>query len=343
MSSRISLNFIFPLLHPTPGSLLDYLPHDGLVLIDDLQAVRDSVEEVEEQAVGLRQDYIKDGELPKDFPLPYLTWSEIEDTLTSKQAIDLGQPVDLETIPTGSLDISSHFLPGVRFAGQLKPLMEHIEKITSQGEAMTIVSRQSARLQELWKEHDPFASPSKLLTFYDASLSEGFTFAPPVGKPLHLLTDGEIFGWRRPELRQRPRPVAEAPEAAYADLEPEDWVVHVDYGIGRFIGLVQRSVDGIEREYLAVEYAEGDQLFVPVYQADRLTRYIGTRCSSTYAHPSGKPGMAYNQITGQGSSRGGSPRFVGLIRPAQRGGRACILKGCALAEGIGSQLPICRN
>ncbi len=268
--------FYIPVLHPTPSSLLDYLPPDGLVLIDDLQAVRDSVEEVEEQAVGLRQDYIKDGELPKDFPLPYLTWSEIEDNLASKQAIDLGQPVDLETIPTGSLDISSHFLPGVRFAGQLKPLMEHIEKITSQDEALTIVSRQSARLQELWKEHDPFASPSKLLSFYDASLSEGFTFAPPVTKPLHLLTDGEIFGWRRPELRQRPRPVAEAPEAAYADLEPEDWVVHVDYGIGRFIGLVQRSVDGIEREYLAVEYAEGDQLFVPVYQADRLTRYIGS-------------------------------------------------------------------
>lgn len=267
--------FHIPLLHPTPGSLLDYLPQQGLVLIDDLQSVRDSVQEVEEQAVGLRKDYIKDGELSADFPLPYFTWGEIEDTLAGKQSIDMGQPVELETIPTGAYDIASSFLPGIRFAGQLKPLMEHLDKLTSQGEPLTIVSRQSARLQELWKDHKPFASPIESLTFYDASLSEGFTFAPPTGEPLHLLTDGEIFGWRRPELRQRPRPIAEAPEAVYADLEPEDWVVHVDYGIGRFNGLVQRSVDGIEREYLAVEYAEGDQLFVPVYQADRLTRYIG--------------------------------------------------------------------
>ncbi len=153
--------------------------------------------------------------------------------------------------------------------------MEHIEKLTTQGEALTIVSRQSARLQELWKEHSPFTSPELPLTFYDSSLSEGFTLAAPTARPIHLLTDGEIFGWRRPELRQRPHPVAEAPEAAYADLEPGDWVVHVDYGVGRFTGLVQRSVDTIEREYLSVEYAEGDQLFVPVYQADRLTRYIG--------------------------------------------------------------------
>jgi transcription-repair coupling factor (superfamily II helicase) len=267
--------FHIPLLHQNPASLIDYLPHKGLILIDDLQAVRDCVQEVEEQAVGLRKAYIKDGELPSDFPIPYLTWSEIEDTLADKHAIDLGQPLEPESIPTGSTNISDSFLPGIRFAGQLKPLMEHLDKLVAQGEATIIVSRQSARLQELWKEHKPFNTLDQSLTFYDASLSEGFTFAPPVGKPIHLLTDGEIFGWRRPELRQRPRPVAEAPEAAYADLEPGDWVVHIDHGIGRFNGLVQRSVDGIEREYLSVEYAEGDQLFVPVYQADRLTRYIG--------------------------------------------------------------------
>ncbi|HSB66213.1 MAG TPA: DEAD/DEAH box helicase, partial [Anaerolineales bacterium] len=267
--------FHIPLLHPAPASLLDYLPPQGLIVLDDRQAVRDAVQEVEEQAVGLRKDYIKDGELRADFPIPYLTWSEIEDTLADKPTIDLGQSMEDESLPSGTMNIAESFQSGVRFAGQLKPLMDHIEKITAQGEAITIVSRQSARLQELWKEHNPFPSFDHTITFYDASLSEGFTFAPLVNKPLHLLTDGEIFGWRRPELRQRPRPVAEEPEAAYADLESGDWVVHMDHGIGRFIGLVERSVDGIEREYLAVEYAEGDQLFVPVYQADRLTRYIG--------------------------------------------------------------------
>jgi transcription-repair coupling factor (superfamily II helicase) len=267
--------FHIPLLHPEPSSLLDYLPSKSLILIDDQQAVRDYVQEVEEQAVGLRKDYIKEGELPETFPVPYLSWGEIEDTMAGRQAIDLGQPMELESLPTGMTNISDAFLPGPRFAGQLKPLMELLDKLCSQAEPVTIVSRQSARLQELWKEHNPFTSPDQCLTFYDASLSEGLTFAPPDGKPVHLLTDGEIFGWRRPELRQRPRPVAEAPEAAYSDLEPSDWVVHVDHGIGRFNGLVQRSVDGIEREYLSVEYAEGDLLFVPVYQADRLTRYIG--------------------------------------------------------------------
>ena len=54
-----------------------------------------------------------------------------------------------------------------------------------------------------------------------------------------------------------------------------DWVVHVDYGIGCFAGLLTRTMDGVEREYLRVDYDQGDQLFVPVHQADRLSRYVG--------------------------------------------------------------------
>ena len=51
--------------------------------------------------------------------------------------------------------------------------------------------------------------------------------------------------------------------------------MHIDHGVGKFVGLVQRSIEGAEREYLCVEYAERDHLFVPVDQADRLTRYLG--------------------------------------------------------------------
>ena len=54
-----------------------------------------------------------------------------------------------------------------------------------------------------------------------------------------------------------------------------DYVVHIDHGIGRFGGLVQRELDGHVREFLAVEYDGGGQLYVPVHQADRLTRYVG--------------------------------------------------------------------
>ncbi len=69
--------------------------------------------------------------------------------------------------------------------------------------------------------------------------------------------------------------MAETPESVYADLQAGDYVVHIDHGVGRFVGLVQRELDSHTREFLAVEYDGGGQLYVPVHQADRLTRYVG--------------------------------------------------------------------
>ena len=127
--------------------------HKDWCLIDDIQSVRETVQEVEEQAVGLRKDYIEDKELPQTFLYHTLPGERLKIRWQANNAFDLGQPSELESFSTGSMDISSHFLPSARFGGQLKPLMDHIDKLTSQGEALTIVSRQSSRLQELWKEH----------------------------------------------------------------------------------------------------------------------------------------------------------------------------------------------
>ena len=56
---------------------------------------------------------------------------------------------------------------------------------------------------------------------------------------------------------------------------PGDYVVHAAHGIGHFTGLVKREIDGTFRDYLLIEYAEGDKLYVPVEQLDRVTRYVG--------------------------------------------------------------------
>ncbi|HLA98681.1 MAG TPA: transcription-repair coupling factor [Anaerolineales bacterium] len=261
--------FHLPLLHKQIASLLDYLPRQALVLIDDLQAIREAWNEVEEQAIAIRGEQVAEGNLAEDFPLPYLTWSELLDTLPRHTVLELG--------PSGNLEsslLAEWFQPGPRFGGRLKPFIEHLVERIERGEQVIVVSRQSTRLQELWSEQN--ASPdSRGPAFIQGSLAEGWSFAPPTGEVIHLFSDGEIFGWRRPEPRQRPRPVAEAPEAPYTDLQAGDYVVHVDHGVGCFIGLVSRTIEGNEREYLCIEYADEAQLFVPVHQADRVTRYVG--------------------------------------------------------------------
>ncbi len=62
--------------------------------------------------------------------------------------------------------------------------------------------------------------------------------------------------------------------------KPGDYVVHAIHGIALFKELVRREVDEVERDYLWLEYAEGDKLFVPVEQLDRVTRYVGPEGAS---------------------------------------------------------------
>lgn len=60
-----------------------------------------------------------------------------------------------------------------------------------------------------------------------------------------------------------------------ASLKAGDYVVHVDHGIGLFAGLEQRKIDDLTKEYLKISYAENDQLFVPIDQADKVNKFIG--------------------------------------------------------------------
>lgn len=265
--------FNIPEIYPQTGRIFDFLSPDSLVIIDDKDAFQETVLSVEEQALSLRNGYVEEGILPEDFPAPYLTCDQIEDSLPLGRTLFLGPSTPSED---DAPPLAQSFTPNPRFGGRLKPLMEQLGQQAIQGQESIVVSRQAGRLNALWDEnYKPTTQFDTSPEFIKGSLGDGLTITKADGSQVFLFTDGDIFGWQPPKPRRRHRPVAEAPEAEYANLQTGDWVVHVDHGVGKFVGLVQRAIEGAEREYLCVEYAERDRLFVPVQQADRLTRYIG--------------------------------------------------------------------
>ncbi|MEK6753906.1 MAG: transcription-repair coupling factor [Chloroflexota bacterium] len=280
MDDEIQLSeFHIPLLHLQPASLLDYLPQKTVVMMDDVSLIEVMANEIEEQAVKFRRESIEEQTLSADFPVPYLPWSELNDSLSEFLFLELGHSTEIVSSdsPTGTSQssvLSDQFGHDERFGGRLKPFIDYLAPVVESGEQVFIVSRQSPRLHEMWNEHYPDSNHPNL-EFIEASLSEGFTLKTDPLFTVHLITDSEIFGWERPQPRARQRKIADTPEMLYADLQAGDYVVHVDHGIGRFAGLIQRQLDGHEREYLAVEYDRSDTLYVPVHQADRLTRYVG--------------------------------------------------------------------
>jgi transcription-repair coupling factor (superfamily II helicase) len=105
------------------------------------------------------------------------------------------------------------------------------------------------------------------------ALSAGFELSCSE-TPLRVLNDHEIFRRARRVRRSRRFRGAVAIESL-AQLTPGDYVVHMDHGVGRFNGLEHIQVAGEEMEALAVEYAGGEILRVPVYRLDLVERWVG--------------------------------------------------------------------
>jgi transcription-repair coupling factor (superfamily II helicase) len=282
------IEFYLPYLYPNPVSLLDYAPDDALVVVEDWFELRDTITEIEENAARAREDKIAAGVIPPDHPQPYLGWDALADALSTHHLVCLGMDETnalLNGEAQGGPNFKTLLAPENRFGGQLKSLLSHLRSLRETGDRVVAVTAQAERISDLWQEQESAPVPKTdaisapppraSLAFVEGVLQEGWRLRTGDGET-HLITDAEIFGWSRPEPRRRKTVRrARTPEGSYADLREGDFVVHVDYGVGRFAGMRRRTLEGVEREYLVIEYAGTDTLFVPIHQTDRLTRYVG--------------------------------------------------------------------
>ena len=275
------LETYLPYVYGSPVSLLDYAPDSALIIVEDGVELRDVVADIEEHAARDRDERIASQTIPPDYPQPYLGWDTLAEAMRSHCVVYLGHADDDDEKEA----FRSVLAPETRFGGQLKALLTHLRGLRNDGDRVIAVTMQAARLTELWQEQEAAFLPKttvlteppdrETVTFVEGALQEGWRLRGGDGET-HLFTDAEIFGWSRPEPRRRKvARRARTPEVAYADLREGDYVVHVDYGVGKFVGMRRRTLEGIEREYLLIEYAGTDTLFVPIYQAERLSRYVG--------------------------------------------------------------------
>ncbi|MHB9032401.1 MAG: CarD family transcriptional regulator, partial [Anaerolineae bacterium] len=263
-------------LYPRPANLLDFLPPGTLLFLDDLTGVEAASETLENQALALRAEMQGEGSLPLDWLVPYFTWSELRAMLEAHRAVNLGY--DAEDNPPYLGERT--FISVPQFAGQLRYALSDIAEL-ARSQRVVIVTRQTERLTDLLHEQAIATEPVTEIieppavgsvSLVDGIIGEGWAYTP---EQLVLLTDVEIFGWARPRKRRTLPEHRISPEVFYSDLRDGDYVVHLEHGIARYHGMVRKTINNLEREYLELEYAAGDRLFVPVHQADRVGRYVG--------------------------------------------------------------------
>jgi transcription-repair coupling factor (superfamily II helicase) len=160
--------------------------------------------------------------------------------------------------------------------GSLEPLVERIRLWQEHGFATLVTARattQAERVATLLAHRgvivaEPERAPVRVIV---GTLARG---AIALGEGWVLVTEEEIFGHRAHRPRERTHAARDALQDLRA-LVPGDYVVHVEHGIGRYLGLERKVIGSTSVELLAVEYQGGDKLFLPVYRMNQVAKHTG--------------------------------------------------------------------
>ena len=264
--------------------LMEYIGANGLVVLERYGRVEAEALELEERFERMREAREDRGELPVNFPSPHMDWEEFSNRLSGLPQMQLQTWV--------GDDEDKIFRPSTPYYGKLEQLAADVRRHQEANYAVVAVTQHQRRVAEILEqegvgvtqadslESAPTAGQVVLLPGY---LRDGWTIHLPAGgengevTTLVLLTDSELFGTVKEQRYHRRRKAEHGPEVILADLVPGAHVVHIDHGVAKFAGTTRIGDDEDEKEYLILEYAENDKLYVPTDHLDRVSAYVGAQ------------------------------------------------------------------
>ncbi|MBN2656598.1 MAG: transcription-repair coupling factor [Spirochaetales bacterium] len=157
--------------------------------------------------------------------------------------------------------------PGRSFFGNISYLKEELTLLIKDGYKCFVFAESESQAERIKYMLTGFE-----LEIIPESISAGFSLP---GSRVIVIQENEIFG-RRKRVPSSVKRVKSAVIDSFVELNPGDLVVHVNYGIGRFKGIERITAAGNERDYISIEYAGEDSIFVPIEQVNLVQRYIGS-------------------------------------------------------------------
>jgi transcription-repair coupling factor (superfamily II helicase) len=295
-----SLNLVQPYFYPEQVSLISWLPEGSLVVIDEPARFQ---EQCRAHIALLESDYrrlFQEGQSFTPWQEYYLNEDELARDLAARPLIGLERlPGALRARP-GRLEPQASVRLTVKemqpFLARPDLLAPEVRGWLQRGMAVLLLAQtgeRRERLEQNLRDHElaPLAAgdwPLRLkagrLQVGVGQLEQGFE----VPGLLAVVTGDELYGRKRVRSRApgarpghwmgAPGRAGEARGAGYppaAELAPGDYVVHINHGIGRYLGIREMTVDGRTRDYLEIAYAAADRLYVPVDQVGIVQKYAG--------------------------------------------------------------------
>jgi len=262
------------------GNIFDYLSAESLMVVLRPGAIEEMSRSLDRRLVQLRSAKEKRGDVPAGFAQPHIEWGFISDAMNARpKSVNLSPwGVDSE-LPGGSLGLPIN--PSALVGGGVEKALELIKNGVAEKKRTVVITNHAQRFHELAHEQEIETVLAKTLAvapeqgevqIVTGHLLNGFSIDTADGSTVSVMSDAEVFGIQKERRRIRKRPIRKGP--ALEQLKPRSYVVHIEHGVARFVGTKVMGSEG--QEYLVLEYAEDDKLYVPTDHLDRIQLYHGT-------------------------------------------------------------------
>ena len=279
------IEYYLPLFFDSLDTLFDYLPPGALFVIDEgFEAGAETfMASVESRYEQLRHDIERPILAPEKIFLPF---DDINRRISEHPEVHVSglDLVDDPAVYRFNARTPIKLPIDGRAQEPFRQVHQFIEKYSGRVLFLAESNGRRETMLELFSSHrikpTPYTSWQK---FLDGDAKIGIAVAPlyagvELSEPaLCLIAESQLFGERASQRRRRRRSDVDKDAIIrnLAELQPGAPVVHEDHGIGRYLGLEALTVGGVENEFIKLEYADGDKLYVPVANLNLISRYSG--------------------------------------------------------------------
>lgn len=257
------------LLYPERQTLMDYMPEDSVLVADEPARLIETAKQLEKDEAEWMTMALADGK-----GMPALTLSKPYEALMHRQPYPtLFVSLFLRQVPgTQPQNIVNFMSRSMQnFHGQMNVLKSEMERWKKSGARVVILAGGDERAERVRRVLGDYRIEEPEIV--EGNLQTGFELP---GIRLVVITEGEMFTQKQRKARKVDKKIENAERIkSYQELKVGDYVVHVNHGIGKFVGIGTLEVGGIHKDYLHIMYAGGDKLSVPIEQIDLIQKYVG--------------------------------------------------------------------
>jgi transcription-repair coupling factor (superfamily II helicase) len=270
------------LFYENPASLLDYMPENGLLLLDEISRVQEMAESLDKEEAEWYTSLLGEGKIIHDIPISHKYPDLLQKNKRPIIYLSLFLRHVPHTHPQNIVNISCKQMQN--FHGQMHLLKAELERWKKAKYAVVFLAPNAERVKRLQSvledyEIDVLPLDDHVMLMHEkfqiiqGDLNTGFEL--PMQK-LAVITEEELFKKRAKKPIRRQKLSNAERIKSYSELQVGDYVVHVNHGIGKYLGIVTLEINGIHKDYIHIQYQGSDTLYVPVEQIDQVQKYVGS-------------------------------------------------------------------